>query len=159
MTYTEADLDRLSWHDNHIYGFQILVGDVEANDWMSDLLLDLDYIVEWVPDRESASGMSFRVAPATLAFHGVTDLSIKVDWEYSGFQVALHEMSIDRIFRDAIRDQKVYLDRPYYAWHIRLNWPAAGEIRFGAVGFTQTLRSEPILTPHQKLTPSQRSGK
>lgn len=32
------------------------------------------------------------------------------------------------------------LDRDSFAWRISLNWPAGGEIAFGAAGFTQTLR-------------------
>ena len=54
-------------------------------------------------------------------------------------------------------DQKVYLDRPYYRWRIRLNWPDASEISFGAVGFTQTLRAEPVLTEKQCLSRKERS--
>ena len=50
-----------------------------------------------------------------------------------------------------MQNKKVYLDRPYYSWRIRLNWPDSSEIVFGAVGFTQTLRAEPVLTEKQCL--------
>ena len=95
-------------------------------------------------------------APATLVFHGVTDLRINIDWGRSGFQCALHELSIDGIERQLIQDQKVYLDRPYYSWTIRLNWPSAGEITFGAVGFSQTLRTEPVLIEKQSFSRRER---
>ncbi len=49
------------------------------------------------------------------------------------------------------------LDRPYYRWTLRLNWPTASEISFGAVGFTQTLRAEPVLTNKQSLSLSERN--
>jgi hypothetical protein len=56
-----------------------------------------------------------------------------------------------------IREQKVYLDRPYYRWRIGMNWPDASEITFGAVGFTQTLRAEPVLTEKQCLSLKERN--
>lgn len=154
-TYTETDFERLSWHDCHIWGVALRVGDPDEDDWTSDLALDIDFIVDWI--CEVAGGDArFRVAPATLTFHGVTDLRIRIDWGDSGFQVALHEVSIDRIEREPVREQKVHLDRPYYSWRIRLNWPQTGEIVFGAVGFTQTLLAEPVLTDRQHLSLSER---
>jgi len=56
-----------------------------------------------------------------------------------------------------VHDQKVHLDRPYYAWTIQLNWPQSGELFFGAVGFTQTLLAEPVLLDRQWLSPDERS--
>jgi hypothetical protein len=127
---------------------------VNEEDWTADIVVDIDFIVEWVWDAEC--GAQFRVAPATLVFHGVTDLKVNVDWGNSGFQLALHEVSIGQIDRDRIKNQKVFLDRPYYKWTIRLNWPQDGEIVFGGVGFTQTLRSEPILMDKQSFSPRMR---
>ena len=43
MTYTEADFDRLSWHDCHIWGVGLRVGEPDEGDWTSDLVLDLDF--------------------------------------------------------------------------------------------------------------------
>jgi hypothetical protein len=74
------------------------VGDRDERDWTSELVLDLDFIVDWMCGV--AGGGQFRVAPATLAFHGVTDPRIRIDWGDSGFQVAPHAVSIDRIERD-----------------------------------------------------------
>ena len=153
-SYTEADFGRLSWHDCHVWRVELRAGDPDEQDWTSDLVLDVDYIVEWLCGV--GGGGQFRVAPATLVFHGVTDLRINVDWGRSGFQCALHELSIDGIEREPIQDQKVYLDRPYYRWTIHLNWPAAGEMVFGAAGFTQTLRGEPALMEKQSLSRRQR---
>jgi hypothetical protein len=154
MTHTEADFDRLSWHDCHIWGVALRAGDPDAGDWTSELALDLDFIVEWICGV--GGGGQFRVAPATLVFQGVTDPKIDIDWGRSGFQASLHPASIATIERELIRDQKVYLDRPYYRWRIRLNWPDSSEITFGAAGFTQTLRAEPILTERQCLSLEER---
>ena len=152
--HTDVDFERLSWHDCHVWRIELRAGDSAAGEWTSDLVLDLDYVVEW---RCGAGGRGqFRVAPATLAFHGVTDLAIAIDWGRSGFSRALHEVSIDGIERERVTDQKVYLDRAYYRWTIRLNWPRAGTIAFGAVGFTQTLVAEPLLVDEQFLSRAQR---
>ena len=152
--YTESDFDQLSWHDCHIWGFELCAGDANEGDWTSDLILEIDFIVKWLCG--AMGGGQFRVAPATLVFHGITDLCVTIDWGDSGFRIALHPVSIDRIEREAVADQKVYLDRRYYRWRIPLNWPQGGVITFGAVGFTQTLRSEAILKDQQKLSRRER---
>lgn len=150
MRYTEADFDRLSLHDCHIWAVEFRPGDPDDGDWTSDLALDVDFIVEWI--CRVGGGGQFRVAPATLLFHGVTDPRIAIDWGREGSQVALHPVSIGNVDRELIRDQKVYLDRPYYRWRIRMNWPDTSEIAFGAVGFTLTMRAEPVLTEKQCLS-------
>jgi len=148
--WTEADFDRLTWHDCHIWGIELRAGNGAENDWTSDLALDIDYIVEWLSVADG--GMQFRVAPATLLFHGVTDLSINITWQPTGHQVSLHPVSIAKIERQPIEGQRVFLDRPYYRFRIASNWPDGGEITFGAVGFTQTLRAEPVVSSEQLLT-------
>ena len=155
MTYTDADFDQLSWHDNYIYGFHILIGDFEHGDWRSDWVVDIDYILEWVCGTDQRC--QFRVAPATLTFHDVTDLKIAIDWGRSGFQTAIHEISISHIIRSQIDEQKICLDRPYYSWEIHTNFPKEGRITFGSSCFTQVLHAESLLIDEQKLSPSQRT--
>jgi hypothetical protein len=41
-TFTEADFDRLSWHDCQIWAVELRVGDPGTEDWTSDLALDID---------------------------------------------------------------------------------------------------------------------
>ena len=153
---TEAsDDERYAWHDDTFYGLRLDIGDPERNDWRSNLILDLDHIVEWVcgVDRRCR----FRVAPATLTFHDVTDLQVAVDCGDTGGQVALHALSIDDITRERIVDQKICFDRPYYRWRIAFNWPRGGEIRFGASDLTLDLRAEPVLLDQQQLSPLDRA--
>jgi hypothetical protein len=151
---SRADFDDLSWHDNALYGLRLDVGDPSRDDWHSDLALDIDHIVEWLcgVDRR----VRFRIAPATLTFHDVTDLTVAIDCGDSGGQVALHPLSIDAITRERIREQKICLDRPYYRWRIALNLPRGGAITFGASGFTQILRAEPVVRDEQQLSPADR---
>jgi len=154
MTYTEANFERLSWHDCHIWAIDFRTRGPGDEDWTSDLVFDIDFIVEWICGVDGTA--QFLVAPAALAFHGVTDANIAMNWGASGHQTALHPVSIGRVEREQIQNRKVFLDRPYYSWKIFLNWPNGSEISFGAVGFTQTLLSEPVLTSEQSLSRRQR---
>src|SRR6267378_4360789 len=106
-THTETDFDRLSWHDCHLWAIRFDVGDPDEDDCTSDLVLDLDFIVEWL--RPSADRFAFRVAPATLIFQGVTDPHVEINWTKTGFQGALHPVSIGGISRERVQEQKVYL--------------------------------------------------
>jgi hypothetical protein len=148
------DFDGRAWHDNALYALRLDVGDVARGDWRSDLVLDIDHIVEWLCG--AGRQVRFRVAPATLTFHHVTDLRIRVDCGDSGGRIALQTLSIDSITRERIRDQKICFDRPYWRWRIELNWPQGGNISLGASGFTQTLRAEPVLLDQQQLSPADR---
>jgi hypothetical protein len=153
---TDSHFDDLSWHDNIIYGLRLDVGDSMRSDFRSDLVLDIDHIVEWV--RATDGAMRFRVAPATLTFHDVSDLSIAVDFGDSGGQTMINELSIAGITREPVADQKVCLDRTYYRWRIALNWPQGGAISFCASSLTQTLRAEPVLLEEQRFSVLDRPG-
>ncbi len=146
---SELDFDTMSWHDNIIYGLQFDIGDASVGDWTHDMILDIDYIAEWVGGGER--GMRFRVAPASLTFHEVTDLRLGVDFGDSNCGTAINELSIAGITRVPVDDKKRFPDRDYYRWRIELNWPQGGEITFGGRGFTQVLRSEPVLCDEQRL--------
>ncbi len=154
IAYTESDFERMSWHDCSIWRLEFLVGDPDEGDWTCDLVLGLDYIVEWLCGVGGHA--TFKIAPATLTFHGVTDPKIGIDWGDSGLQASIHRVSISEVRRELVKDQKVFLDRPYYQWRIKLNCPEGGEISFGAVGFSQTLLAEPILCESQYLTLNER---
>ena len=152
--HTDLDFETLSWHDCRIWGVEFRTGDADDQDWTSDLALDIDFILEW---HCGTSEAQFRIAAARLVFHGVTDVNLNIDWGTRGWQASPYAITIDRIERQPIREQKVFLDRPYYSWTIVLNSPKGGIISFGAVGFTQSLRAEPILSDKQSLSLRQRS--
>jgi hypothetical protein len=155
MVLTEVDYEKLSWHDCHIWGFELRAGDPGAGDWTSEIAFDIDYIVQWV--RGDGGGFQFRLAPATLVFHGVTDPKVDINWGRAGHQAAVQPASIGSLEREPHAQQRVYLDRPYFRWTIQLNWPAPSEIAFGAIGFTQTLRGAPVLRDEQCLSWNERS--
>ena len=160
MTTEPTTEDEVSWHDNLIYAMQICAPDPEHQDWRSDLVLDIDHIVEWVCGADG--GVKFRVAPATLVFHDVTDLRVHLDMGSASFgmaegtPLALNELSIDGITKTPAPPPGVTSSRPYHKWRIALNLPRNGELTFGASGYTQTLRAEPLLLDEQRLSPRDR---
>jgi hypothetical protein len=155
-TYTEADFESMSWHDCPVWGIELRAGDFDEGDWTSDLALKLDFIVEWYCDRDRTC--QWRIAPATLVFHGVTDLKIDIAMGNGLFQLSAHEIIISEIRRERIYGQNVFLDRPYYCWRVESNCPKGGVISFGAVGLTQTLHAAPIVAQRQRLSAKERLG-
>ena len=147
---TENDLV-WRWHDNVIYGVRFDLGEPEKQDWRSNLVFDIDFIAEWL--REPSGEYRFRVAPATLTFHDVGDLSILIDQGSSDGRNAMTEFSIDSVTRKR-------LDRTFDFWHwtINLNMPAGGKIEFCSSGFSQTLREAPKLVGEQRLPRGERHG-
>ena len=153
MTRDEAS-DLPSWHDNLIYGFHLRSADPERGVWRSDLLLDIDHIVEWVCGADKHC--QFRVAPATLAFHDVTNVKISIDFEDGCYRQNINELSIAEIQRMPIDAAEERHLRPYFEWSIVLNLPQGGEITFGASGYSQILRAEPKLVCEQRLVADDR---
>jgi hypothetical protein len=153
METDETTTDELAWrwHDNVIYGFGFELGEPAEGDWRSDLLLDIDFIEEWLCGAPNE--VQFRVAPATLRFHDVTDLAISVDQGDSGGRNALSEWSINRVER-----QRLDRSFAYWRWTIHLHAPPGGSIAFCASGFTQDQRAEPMLVSEQRLPHSARKS-
>jgi hypothetical protein len=141
--------------DCHLWGLEFQTGEPDEDDWTADVVFNIDYIAEWLCGADRLT--RFRVAPARLTFHGVTDLRVAVDWGHSGFQVVPSQVFIQRIKREPVVDQKVYLDRPYYHWVVEFSTLTKGSIEFGAVGFTQTLLAEPVVLERQHLTLRERN--
>ena len=148
MTADPTIEDEVSWHDNLIYAIQICAPNPEHGDWRSDLVLDIDHIVEWVCGADGR--VKFRVAPATLVFHDVTDLRVRLDMGGAS-PLALNELSIDGITKTPAPPPGLPSSRLYHHWRIALNLPRNGELTFGASGYTRTLRAEPLLLDEQRL--------
>jgi hypothetical protein len=146
VQFTEVDVDRLCWHDCHIWGISFRGGSPERGDWTSELVLDIDFICEWCCTEEKGR---FKVAPALLVFHGVQALAVAVNWEQGSLVCPL---SIAEISRQLIGPCSLSPSKENSSWRIRLNWPEGGEIRFTAFGFTQTLRASPVLIEEQFLS-------
>lgn len=142
LVWTNDQFEEMSWHDNHVHALRI----VEGSHGAGRLILDLDYIVEWV---RHANGLRFRIIPATLTFVDVINLRVALD--YATPTAALGPFSINAIER-CIEQRERYTA---LAWRISINWPA-GEISFEASGFEQHGRRSSILCDRQHLSAEER---
>jgi hypothetical protein len=141
--WTDEDFDRMSWHDNAFHGIRISEGEYGSG----TLTFDIDYILDWV--KLESGGIGFRIAPATLIFFEVTNLVVNID--YAKPTAGLTPFSVDSVNRT----EQVRANYTAIVWEINLNWPV-GSISFEATGFEQSLRSDPVLSEQQTLTPGER---
>ena len=106
------------------------------------------------PRRHALCGFNreaqFKLAPAALTFHAVTDLNLGVNCGDSGNRLLVQPLSIAEITRAPTKHPT------YHSWRVRLGWPPDGEISFGAAGFDQVLLAEPIISATNVLTSAQR---
>jgi hypothetical protein len=145
--FSDEQFDTLSWHDNHIHGLAIREGEHGEG----ELVLDIDFILEWLCDSATRR-CDFRLAPATLTFHRVSDLAVNLD--YAQPTAALAPASIAEISREPHIYPNGYKS---FRWSITINWPT-GAISFLAEGFTQVLRASPVVCDQQCLSPAQREA-
>jgi hypothetical protein len=138
-----SDFENMHWHDNAIHAIRLL-----ENYSCGDLVLDIDYIAEWLAPLNNV--YSFKVASADLMFHNVSNLIISVN--YATPNAAVQPMIIREIHREAVTFPNGYFT---FAWNIELNWPS-GFITFNSSEFTQSLRMEPIIYDAQYLPLSER---
>jgi hypothetical protein len=141
-TWTDADFSVMGWHDCRVHAMSI--GEY-ADDTLppARMLLDLDYIVQWVQPTGRDRHFTFWIAPATLVFERA--------WDIDGRLGPLHEgMEIADVHRLDSPDSN-----PEPLWHIEgRNF----EYRLRALGYTQHLRLPPQHVPRQALTSAERAG-
>jgi hypothetical protein len=140
--WTHRQFEEMSWHDNYVHAIRVVEGEFGSG----ELVLDLDYILEWLPAGE---GCRFRILPVDLRFLEVTRLRIALD--YATPTAGLVPFALDRIER--LSEQR---DR-YVAqvWKLIVSWPE-GEISFEANGFEQRGVAAPIESRGQYLSPKER---
>jgi hypothetical protein len=137
--WTESDFEVMGWHDCRVHAFTLEPYEDESG----KLLVDLDYITQWVQPTQLGTSFSFWVAPATLVFDAAWAFEAEVS-PYSNFA-----LDLDRIERSDL-DQ-----------FGRSRWTLDGHqftARLLAPGFKQFLRRAPIASPHQSLSMEARGG-
>ena len=127
-TWTEADFEKMEWHDVVIHGLSFNLPKYE-------LLFDIDYIFAWVDPEPPSQYFSFWISPATLVFRNVHDLRVEMEASL-GLQLQGIERSNERVPRnvDHINDKKEW------EWTLDAN---EGKISFYSTGFTQFTRFAP----------------
>lgn len=138
-TFSDAEFEEMGWHDVRVHA-------VGFSPETFELLLDVDYILEWRGPRAGEDCYEFVVAPATLVFLGVSDLHFDLH-SFTG------EFSIDDLRRDD--PQPTPNGATDHAWWLETN---EGTVRFRAVGFRQHLRRVPQVLPGQSFTLEGRGG-
>lgn len=139
--FTDADFDTMNWHDCHIHSFCF------NDDY--ELLLDIDYMFEWVKPKKGSKYYKFWIAPCTLLFENVR----QVEFELEGQQPI-----IDFIQRE---NPQATVAAEYLGKEFEYDWDMVminGEITFKSAGFKQYVRQAPVLIRGQKLELETRGG-
>jgi len=143
------DFDDMSWHDAHVHGFWM--DNFDEGNGEADLILDIDFILEWPRARASDEGaFSFKVCQALLRFHDVMNLKIYLDYNAPAAGTSPFSLSgVERELRQFPTGNKAY------HWRLPVNWPS-GLLEFTASGFTQTLVGAPSIETGQHLAAEKR---
>jgi len=138
---TDKDFEKMDWHDVQIHAIAM------ANEFprLVELLLDLDYIIQWVDPRPPEEYHNFWLAPATLVFENVSELNIRLQTEQL-------ECQIDEMKRDARMTPSGVL---IWQWTLSLH---QGELSFWSTGYKQYFRQRPIFHKKQHLSLDERGG-
>lgn len=145
-SWTEADFQSLSWHDNHVHALEIRAATPDHG--TGELVLHLDHILEWLPPVDGK--YLFRVAPAVLTFKEIFGLRLELD--YTSVQAGMTPFSIGNIDREQILYPTGHVS---FRWTIQINWPA-GAITFEAPAFAQELVGESVTSSTQALSRAKR---
>jgi hypothetical protein len=141
--FTEADFDQMGWHDATVWAIGFLSGSYE-------LVLDIDYILKWMPPAANDENHRFWLAPATLVFHNVYGLSFDVEFPF--------DVSIDQVERrDPATPRNATAVGKSTEWTWILTFPA-GTISLRSTGFTQYIRRRPVLVTQQTFSLEGRGG-
>jgi hypothetical protein len=137
---TSANFESATWHDCPIYAFSI---EYET----FDFVIDLDFIVDWIPPGEQGLPYRHHISPATLVFHSASDVSIEI----RSTSEPLHVNEITRTDPQLTPNAR----------HIKYTWiidSHNGQITLRSIGFTQYLRVAPALSHKQRLELTERGG-
>lgn len=140
-TFTDADLDDLSFHDVRVLGYAALRE-------RHELRFDVDYLVEWLCPEDGSGTCTFRISPATLVFLDVTAMEISL-------RSPEGEFALDALVRSDLVRPEGASPGP---WQFELRPHEGGYVRVRAMGFQLHLRAEPLVADQQELSLAARGG-
>jgi hypothetical protein len=143
--WTDADFDRMGWHDCYIHAFTSII---EPDELRFEFLLDIDYIVRWVVPDPPTGELYFWVAPATLVFLFACEIAVELYAE-SAWQPAV--ISLQRVETRPTPDGL----GTYTHWVMDTT---NGRISLWAPSFMQYIRKPPIYQRGQVLGLEERGG-
>jgi hypothetical protein len=144
--WTQDDFEQMGWHDSNIYGLTIQKSE---DSWTADLLLDIDYIFNWVHPVPPAQSFTFWVAPCTLVFKECFDLKIDVATNLG----CLDLLEIADLHLKSKTEQEN--NRFVYEWEIELQ---QGSINLTSCGLEMIVRQQPLHVEGQVLSLEERGG-
>jgi hypothetical protein len=135
--WTEADFSMMGWHDAPVYAMAFFS---DSKTGSNDLVFDLDYIFRWVDPVPPNAHFSFWIAPCTLAFKNVHELTVDMN--------TLPPQIVDFEIMDIARlDECQYPGGlPCWKWHIETG---NGDIYFSSIGYEQVVKQPPAHTQTQ----------
>src|SRR5687767_3381408 len=133
----------MGWHDARVHAFAF-----EPDTW--ELLLDLDYIFEWINPVPDETHYSFFSAPATMVFENVSDLAVHLE-PYPAFELS----GIERSDPQATHPAEHEAGERHWLWTLDF---FNGEITFRSTGYKLHVRREPIRITTQGLSLEERGG-
>jgi hypothetical protein len=126
--WTDADFDKMGWHDNQIHQIRLT----------EDLEMDIDYICKWNEPDLAGLSFTFWVAPATLVFKKVKELTFEFDL---GLE---RSFEIDYIERENNNQWAIITQQ--------------GDLQFTCDGFIQFIRQDPSFQFRQTIPYLERNG-
>ena len=146
--WDEKDFEKMEWHDTHIHGISF---GTEWEDGTADLLLDINYIFQWVKPIPPDRGYSFWIAPCTLVFENAYNLKVEID-DKVGYAFGPFEIDdLMMVGKNKTRTEGI-LD---YEWDIKLQ---TGTIKLKSYGFKQFVRRQPVYFRSRYLKLEERGG-
>ncbi|AHM59231.1 hypothetical protein D770_04820 [Flammeovirgaceae bacterium 311] len=142
--WTESDYEQMGWHDSRIYGLSF---QNNSDGWTGDLILDIDYIFQWLHPVTPDKYFKFWVAPCTLVFKEVFDLQIDINTASRALELEIADL---HLVNQQEHDKKIYFE-----WHIELQ---QGNINLKSYGLEQVVRQKPVYSSSQTIPMGQRGG-
>ena len=130
------------FHDDSIYGFELVQPVPELDQWDSEIILDIDHILEW---RKTDDQFKFLISKAELRFIDVSDLQVSFGFPNS----TITTLPIDRIDRENEPNLEREPNDVQYRWKIRLHDRNNGFFSFLSTGYQLNLIGDPVLCDDQ----------
>lgn len=112
-----------------------------------NLLLDIDYIFQWIHPVPPDQYFTFWVAPCTLIFKDAFDLQIDLNTAGRNLDLEIDDLHL-------ISKQE-YNNKVFYEWHVELQ---QGDIRLKSYGLEQIVRNKQVYVKSQTIPLDQHGG-
>jgi hypothetical protein len=138
--WTSDDFNVMGWHDSRVWAMVVAEESFEFT-------MDLDYIFKWVHPEPGETYFKFWVAPVTMVFENVHDVSIEIESRQGGIEIA------DLCQEDPKPTPNGALTDYLYRFEC-----LEGVVSLRATRYRMYVRTEPRLMLSQSLSLAERGG-